>query len=88
MEIPANLCKSPIPMPDNLALPADQIREMGRAALDLVAAYYDTLAERPVLQPTTSGALRLLTDEPAPRDPTPFPNSSTPPVTSWSVQLP
>jgi aromatic-L-amino-acid/L-tryptophan decarboxylase len=60
-------------MSDNLAVSADQIREMGRAALDLVAAYYDTLAERPVLHPTTSADLRRLIDEPAPPGPTPFP---------------
>jgi glutamate/tyrosine decarboxylase-like PLP-dependent enzyme len=60
-------------MPDSLALPADQVRELGRSALDLVAAYYDTLADRPVLQPITSEALRRLTDEPAPSGPTPFP---------------
>jgi aromatic-L-amino-acid decarboxylase len=60
-------------MPDNLAVPAEQIREMGRAALDLVAKYYETLGGRPVLQPTTSDALRAVIDEPAPAGPTPFP---------------
>jgi aromatic-L-amino-acid/L-tryptophan decarboxylase len=60
-------------MPENLAIPAEQIREMGRAALDLVADYYETLAARPVLRPTTSAALRALIDEPPPPGPTPFP---------------
>lgn len=60
-------------MPDNLAIPADQIREMGRAALDLIANYYDTLAGRAILHPTTSGDLRVRLDEPAPAGATPFP---------------
>jgi glutamate/tyrosine decarboxylase-like PLP-dependent enzyme len=60
-------------MPDNLAIPADQIREMGRAALDLIANYYDTLAGRAVLHPTTSADLRVRLDEPAPATATPFP---------------
>jgi glutamate/tyrosine decarboxylase-like PLP-dependent enzyme len=60
-------------MPDNLAIPADQIREMGRAALDLIANYYDTLAARAVLHPTTSADLRVRLDEPAPAAATPFP---------------
>jgi aromatic-L-amino-acid/L-tryptophan decarboxylase len=45
---------------------------MGRAALDLVAEYFDTLAARPVLRPTTSAALRQRLDEPAPSAGLPF----------------
>jgi glutamate/tyrosine decarboxylase-like PLP-dependent enzyme len=60
-------------MPDNLAVPADQIREMGRAALDLIANYYDTLAARAILNPTTCADLRGRLDEPAPAAATPFP---------------
>ncbi len=60
-------------MPENLAFPADQFREMGAAALELVAKYYDTLSERDVVRPTTSAALRGLLDEPAPAGPTAFP---------------
>ena len=60
-------------MPDNLAIPADQIREMGRVALDLIANYYDTLASRDILHPTTSADLRVRLDEPAPAAATPFP---------------
>ena len=60
-------------MPDNLAIPADQIREMGRAALDLIANYYDALASRAILHPTTSADLRVRLDEPAPAAATPFP---------------
>ena len=43
-------------MSDPLAIPPDQIRTMGRAALDRIAAYYETLAARPILVPTTSAA--------------------------------
>ena len=45
---------------------------MGRAALDLVAEYFDTLAARAVLRPTTSAALRRRLDEPAPSAGEPF----------------
>jgi glutamate/tyrosine decarboxylase-like PLP-dependent enzyme len=45
---------------------------MGRAALDLVAEYYDTLSTRAVLRPTTSAALRRRLDEPAPATGLPF----------------
>jgi glutamate/tyrosine decarboxylase-like PLP-dependent enzyme len=46
---------------------------MGRAALDLVAEYYDTLAARPVVRPSTSAELRRRLDEPAPAGGQPFP---------------
>ncbi len=46
---------------------------MGRAALDLVAEYYDTLAARAVVRPSTSAELRRRLDEPAPADGQPFP---------------
>ena len=45
---------------------------MGRAALDLVADYYETLAAREVLRPTTSAHLRRQLDEPAPATGLPF----------------
>jgi glutamate/tyrosine decarboxylase-like PLP-dependent enzyme len=45
---------------------------MGRAALDLVAEYYDTLAARAVLRSTTSADLRRRLDEPAPSAGVPF----------------
>src|ERR1017187_3524994 len=41
-------------LPNKLEIPGAEIREMGRAALDLVAEYYDTLAARAVLRPTAS----------------------------------
>jgi glutamate/tyrosine decarboxylase-like PLP-dependent enzyme len=57
----------------NLTAGADQIREMGHAALDLVVSYYESLAGgRPVLQPTTSPALRKRLDEPLPMEGAPF----------------
>jgi glutamate/tyrosine decarboxylase-like PLP-dependent enzyme len=59
-------------LPNNLVIPGTEIREMGRAALDLVAQYYDTLAARAVVRPTTSADLRLLLDEPAPPAGLPF----------------
>jgi glutamate/tyrosine decarboxylase-like PLP-dependent enzyme len=45
---------------------------MGRAALDLVAEYYDTLAARAVMRPTISAGLRRRLDEPAPSTGLPF----------------
>jgi glutamate/tyrosine decarboxylase-like PLP-dependent enzyme len=45
---------------------------MGRAALDLVAEYYDSLATRAVFRPTTSAHLRQRLDEPAPAAGVPF----------------
>ena len=59
-------------MPNNLAIPGAEIREIGRAALDLVAEYYDTLAARAVVRPTTSADLRRRLDEPAPSAGLPF----------------
>jgi aromatic-L-amino-acid/L-tryptophan decarboxylase len=67
MEFPANLTSVPSPMPDNLAIPVDEIREMGRAAMDLVTSYYATLAGRPVVQPITSAELRRRLDEALPQ---------------------
>jgi glutamate/tyrosine decarboxylase-like PLP-dependent enzyme len=45
---------------------------MGRATLDLVAEYYDTLATRAVIRPSTSAELRRRLDEPAPATGLPF----------------
>jgi aromatic-L-amino-acid/L-tryptophan decarboxylase len=57
---------------NKLVIPGTEIREMGRAALDLVAEYYDTLAARPVVRPTTSADLRRRLDGPAPLAGVPF----------------
>lgn len=54
------------PMPDNLQLPPGDFRALGRAALEQVAAYYESLPTRPVLEPTTAHDLRLLLQEPLP----------------------
>src|SRR5665811_534114 len=59
-------------LPNSLSIPGAEIREMGRAALDLVAEYFDTLVARAVLRPTTSAALRRRLDEPAPSAGEPF----------------
>ena len=45
---------------------------MGRAALDFVTEYYDSLATRAVLRPTTSADLRRRLDEPVPAAGLPF----------------
>jgi aromatic-L-amino-acid decarboxylase len=57
---------------DPLSPPPDTILALGRAALDRIAAYYDTLRDRPILIPTTSAELRALLDEPLPQDGAPF----------------
>jgi glutamate/tyrosine decarboxylase-like PLP-dependent enzyme len=59
---------------------ADEIREMGRDALDLVVSYYESLAAgrpaiRPVVRPTTSAHLRGLLDEPLPQEGVPLPQA-------------
>ena len=59
-------------MPDPLNPDADEIRSMGRDALERIAAYYDSLASRPVLQSTGSEALRATLGEPLPLEGTRF----------------
>jgi glutamate/tyrosine decarboxylase-like PLP-dependent enzyme len=54
-------------MSDHLALPPEDIRALGRAALDRIAAYYEGLPDRPILVPTTSQSLRAILDEPLPQ---------------------
>ncbi len=51
---------------DKLILPSEEIQALGRAAVEQIAAYYDTIGDRPVLVPTTSRALRELLGEPLP----------------------
>ena len=57
-----------MPDDDRLAIPRNQLLSLGRAALDRIAAYYDTLSARPVFIPSTSQALRALLNEPLPQD--------------------
>ncbi len=59
-------------MCDKLALPPDDFRAMGSDALDLIAAYYQGLPSRPLLQPTSSAQLRTMLGEPLPRSGTEF----------------
>ena len=55
-------------MSDRLSISEEQFRSMAQAAVDRIAAYYNTLAERPILQPTTSAALRASLDRPIPQE--------------------
>jgi aromatic-L-amino-acid/L-tryptophan decarboxylase len=55
-------------MADRLALTGDDIRAMGRAVLERVAAYYDGLPARKIIEPTTAAALRGLLEEPLPQE--------------------
>jgi glutamate/tyrosine decarboxylase-like PLP-dependent enzyme len=52
----------------NLVCNADEIREMGRIALEKVVSYYQSLVDgsRPAFRPVTSAHLRGLLDEPLP----------------------
>ena len=50
-------------MSDKLAIPADEFRRIAGHAVDFLAAYYESLAERPVLVPTTSQEIRRKIDE-------------------------
>ena len=53
---------------DKLIPSSEEIRALGQAAVEQIAAYYDSLAARPVLVPTTSQALRAVLDEPLPQE--------------------
>ncbi len=55
-------------MSDKLQLPSSDFLALGRDTLEQVAAYYDSLATRPVLVPTTSHDLRALLEEPLPQE--------------------
>jgi aromatic-L-amino-acid decarboxylase len=59
-------------MSDKLALPPDDFRALGRDTLDLIAAYYQGLPSRPLLQPTSSAQVRAMLEEPLPRSGTEF----------------
>src|ERR1035438_7453309 len=58
-------------MPDKLAIPPDEFRRIAAQAVDFLAAYYEALADRPVLVPTTSQAIRRKIDDLLP-PPAPF----------------
>jgi glutamate/tyrosine decarboxylase-like PLP-dependent enzyme len=65
-------------MPTKLEFPAAEVREMGRAALDLVISYYESLdAGRPVMCPTTATHIRSRLDEPLPEEGAPFQEALT-----------
>ncbi len=60
-------------MAGRLDVSEDEFREMARIAVERIAAYYQGLAERPVLEPTTSAALRAAIETPLPQEGREFP---------------
>jgi glutamate/tyrosine decarboxylase-like PLP-dependent enzyme len=54
-------------MPEDFPLSPETFRDAARASVDWAADYYEHLAERPLIVPTTSEALRTLLSEPLPR---------------------
>jgi aromatic-L-amino-acid/L-tryptophan decarboxylase len=50
-------------MTDKLNIPPDEFRRIAGQAVDFLANYYETLADRPVLVPTTAQALHQKLDE-------------------------
>lgn len=60
-------------MADRLDLPEHEFHEMARLAVDRIAAYYNGVAERPVLEPATSAALRTALETPLPQEGREFP---------------
>jgi glutamate/tyrosine decarboxylase-like PLP-dependent enzyme len=59
---------------DSLLLSAEEIREMGRAAVDWIAEYCASLGERAVVRPTTSARLRERLNETLPEFGSDFPS--------------
>ena len=56
-----------MPTVSKLGLSPEDFRELGRRTLEYVAAYYQGLADRPVVRPTSAKELRDLFAEPLPR---------------------
>ena len=56
-----------MPEPNRLAPPADEIRKLGVAAVELMAEYYEGIAGRRVMPDATSQELRALVEESLPR---------------------
>jgi aromatic-L-amino-acid decarboxylase len=55
-------------MSDRLNLSPGEILALGRQVVESIAAFYDGIASRPVLEPTSSAALRPLLEEPLPQE--------------------
>jgi aromatic-L-amino-acid/L-tryptophan decarboxylase len=55
-------------MADKLALRGPDFRALARTAAELVTSYYESLPDRPILEPTSSEALRNTLREPLPRE--------------------
>lgn len=61
-----------MPRLNPLSIPPEDIQAMGRKVLDFISRYYDGLPNRPVIQHTTSAALRDVLSEPLPQTGAPF----------------
>ncbi len=59
---------------DKLAIPPEEFRRLSQLGTDFVAEYLGSLADRPVLIPTTSAAIRKQIDEPLPQAGAAFPD--------------
>jgi glutamate/tyrosine decarboxylase-like PLP-dependent enzyme len=57
-----------MPSGDRLAISGDEFRRLGRAAVERIADYYRDLSDRPIVEPTTSAALRAALEEPIPEE--------------------
>lgn len=55
-------------MSGKLSIPPAEIRAIASAAVEFLASYFETLAERPVVVPATSQSIRQALDEPLPQD--------------------
>ena len=55
-------------MPEKLSIPGPGFRVLAQAAAELVASYYESLPDRPILELTSSEALRDALREPLPQE--------------------
>ena len=55
-------------MPDSLDMSGEEIRAVGLAATRLIAAYYESLPQRPVIEASTAAAIRAAIREPLPQE--------------------
>ena len=53
---------------DRLAVSEVEFRAMAQAAIDRIAAYFQSLGSEPIVRPTTSAALRAILEEPLPQE--------------------
>lgn len=57
---------APTPVPAGWSWSADEVRQVGHRAVDIIAEYLSGLPERPVFQPYPGELVRALTAEPIP----------------------